>query len=199
MGTKENIEYIKNELSGDEKLLGELIKTERFFKKYKKPIMGALTVLVIGLVGYGVYDWKRSMDLQKANAVYLKLLQTPNKALEQELAEKDRHLYELYLYQKAVRQKDAKLLEDLTKSQDPLIADLARYHLSALARDPQKLRSVILAHNMMQDLAIVDEAYLLDTKGQSEKARKELAKIQKNSPVYEVAKLLRHYGMKVTQ
>ena len=199
MGTKENIEYIKNELSSDEKILEELIKTERFLKKYKKPLIGAFAALIIGIAGYGGYEWKRSWDLQRANAIYLQLLQSPQAVLEEELAQKDHHLYELYLYQKAVHNKDVKLLEKLTKSEDPLIAELARYHLAALSRDTKKLRSVILAHNMLQDLAVVDEAYILDKQGQSKKARKELANIQKSSVVFDVAQLLQHFGAKASR
>ena len=39
MSIKDDVNYIKNELSSEEKFLESFVKTERFFKKYKKLIV----------------------------------------------------------------------------------------------------------------------------------------------------------------
>ena len=199
LGAKENIEYIKEELSSDEKLLGQLIKTERFFKKYKKPLIAVAALVVLALAGYEAYDWKRTRDLAVANEAYMQLLKSPSKEAEELLASKDPKLYDLYLYQKAVRKKDETALAKLAASADPLISDMARYHLAALKSDLSKLHEVALSDNVLRDMALLDEALLLDKKGETKKARNRLARIGKESPAYEAAQLLKHYGTKVSR
>lgn len=199
LGTKENIEYIKEELTSDEKLLGELIRAERFFKKYKKPLMSAMAVVVVAIIGYGVYEWKRSQDLAAANKAYMQLLTTPSKEVEKLLAAKNPKLYELYLYQQAVHKKDKATLAKLAASTDPIISDMAKYHLAVLQGELHKIHNLTLSDNILRDMAILDEVFLLDKKGEVQKARKHLERIGKESQAYAIAQLLRHYGTKVSQ
>ena len=47
MSIKDDVNYIKNELSSEEKFLESFVKTERFFKKYKSQIkkQGSITIV----------------------------------------------------------------------------------------------------------------------------------------------------------
>ena len=51
MAIKDDIDSIKEELNTQEQFLENIIKSERFFKKYKKIIIGALALGVIGAAG----------------------------------------------------------------------------------------------------------------------------------------------------
>jgi hypothetical protein len=58
LSLKENIQAVKDELNSEEKFFENAIRTERFVKKYQKPLIAAVVALVIGLgsyAGYGVY------------------------------------------------------------------------------------------------------------------------------------------------
>ena len=198
MGTKENIEYIKEELSSEEKFLESVIKAEKFFKKYKKPLLAIGAVLVLFIVGYSGYELKKEHDQKVANEALAKLLANPedHKALET-LRQKSPKLFTLYSYKVAVEKKDKKALEALVSSSDPIVSDLARYHLALLKRSDHDLG--IYAGDkeaILRDLALLDEAYLLYGKKQSTKAHEELSKIDTKSPAAPFALLLGHYGVK---
>ena len=59
MSIKENVDYIKSELSSEEKLLEGFVKSERFFKKYKNLLIALVVAIVLGSIFYVV---KKSFD-----------------------------------------------------------------------------------------------------------------------------------------
>ena len=52
MAIKDDIDSIKEELNTQEQFLENIIKSERFFKKYKKIIIGAVVLGIVGSAGY---------------------------------------------------------------------------------------------------------------------------------------------------
>lgn len=200
MGTKENIEYIKNELSNEEKFLESVIKAEKFYKKHKKKIVGILAALVIAGVGYVGYDMKAEHDLRVSNEAYQKLLQNPDdKEALQTLQVKNEKLYHLFLYQQAVKNKNKDALQKIATGSDPILADLAKYHVAALDKDSAALdRYAIDSNAILRELAILDESYLMMGQKRIAKAREKLSKIEK-SPATPYALLLGHYGAKVAR
>ena len=198
MSTKENIEYIKQELSSDEKLLESLLKTERFMKRYKKPLLASVVAVVLLVLGYMGYAWKKERDIIEANRLYTHLLQSPNDtAALAELKSKAPGLWALVRYSQAVRAKDAKSLQALSKLEDPIISDLASYHLAALARDERKLHDYTLSGHILKDIAHLERAYLLYQKGKIAAAKRTLALIEDRRVKDLYGKLLDHYGTKV--
>ena len=198
MGAKENIEYIKQELSSEEKFLESVIKVEKFYKKHKKAIVaGAAAVLIAG-VGYIAYEMKVEYDLRLSNEAYQELLKNPsNKEALQTLQAKNEKLYHLFLYQQAVKAKDKAALQKIAASSDPILADLAKYHLAALQKDREKLdRYALNSEAILKELALLDESYLLMEKKKIAQAREKLKKIEKSAAT-PYALLLGHYGVKV--
>ncbi len=200
MGTKENIEYIKNELSNEEKFLESVIKAEKFYKKHKKKIVGIFMALVIASAGYVGYEMKVEHDLRVSNEAYQKLLQNPDdKEALQTLQSKNEKLYHLFLYQQAVKKKDKDALQKIAAGSDPILADLAKYHVAALDKDSTALDHYAIDSNaILRELAILDESYLMMNQKNIAKAREKLSKIEK-SPATPYALLLGHYGAKVVR
>ncbi|NPA03315.1 MAG: hypothetical protein GXO61_00475 [Epsilonproteobacteria bacterium] len=201
MGAKENIEYIKKELDKEEKFLESLLKAERFYKKYKKPILGALGALALGILGYIAYDYKVQYDLEVSNKAYLKLLQNPNdkEALET-LKSKNERLYTLYLYQQGVKNKDLNLLLKVKNSDLPILPDLATYHIAVIKGDEKEVYSyATLPNAVLKELAMLEDSYLLMKQEQIKTARDRIATIPENSPAQPLGLLLRHYGSKVKE
>ena len=52
MSIKDDVNYIKNELSSEEKFLESFVKTERFFKKYKKLIVVLIITVIVGSIAF---------------------------------------------------------------------------------------------------------------------------------------------------
>ena len=201
MGTKENIEYIKQELSNEEKLLESVIKLEKWYKKYKKPLVGAVIMIVLIGVGYMGYEWKKQHNLHISNQAFNKLLLNPQdkKALET-LQSTNPELYDLYLYHQAMQTRNKQLLKKLTSSKNPIIADLAIYHLAVVDKNNKKLKAYMMRNDaLLKEMAGLDDGYLLFSSDRILQGKEDLSQISKESPAYPYALLLKHYGVKVAK
>ncbi len=199
LGTKENIDFIKQELSSEEKFLESVIKLEKYYKKYKNLLIGLLVFVILAGVGYMGYEWKKQADLEASNLAFEKLLANPaDKEALKVLQQKNPRLYQLFLYRQALQTKDKKILENLAKSEDPILSDLAKYHLAVLNKDERALQNYSMQKEaLLKEMAILDDGYLLMKSEKIDDARRRLSNIAKESSAYPYALLLKHYGAKV--
>lgn len=197
MSIKEQIEYAKDELTQDEKLLAGLIKIERFYKRNRVAIIALAVILLLGAVGYMGMEYYKSERLEAANRALLALQKNPDDASALKLLrENDPQLAELFELKKAAGSGDIKSLESLSASEDPIVSDLAAYHLGVWREDAEKLKSYRMRSGaLLRDFAIFDEAYLLMKEGKIEEGAKRLAMIEPDSPLKAVADMLEHYGV----
>jgi hypothetical protein len=197
LGTKENLEYIKEELSSEEKFLESLIKVEKFYKKYKKPLKYLAIGLLVATIGYVGWDLKKEHDLKVSNEAYLRLLKNyEDKEAINILKEKNPKLYELFLYKLALDKRDIELLQKLANSKDPIIKDLSTYHIGVLKSDRKKLQEYgVQKDAILRDFALMNSSYLEYEKANIDVAKKILNSIDKNSLAYTYSLLLRHYGV----
>ncbi|MRI83576.1 MAG: hypothetical protein C6I00_04070 [Nitratiruptor sp.] len=197
MSAKENLEYIKKELSSEEQFLESLIKAEKFYKRYRKPLLGGLLLLLFLGVGYWGYQLKREHDLKVSNEAYARLLQNPQDAQAlQILQEKNPRLYQLYRYQEALKRKDPKLFKELVQVDEPILQDLARYHLAVLKKDQKGLsRYAKGGEALLQEMALLGSGWLLYERGAISQGHQEIELVPTNSPAAPFAALLRHYGV----
>ena len=70
MALKENLNAIKQELSTQEQFLEGMIKSERFFKKYKWVLAGIVAVAVLFGAFYAITDTVKKNQLTQANLAY---------------------------------------------------------------------------------------------------------------------------------
>ena len=197
MSIKEQVEYAKEELTQDEKLLAGLIKAERFYKRNKMLILGIAAVVVVGGIGYGVVDYLKERRLLEANRAFLALQQNPSDSgAAATLKEKNPALFRLFEVNRAIAAGDAEALKALAKSEDPVVADLAGYHAAALDRDEKELEAYRMRSDaLLKDFAVFDEAYLLIKAGKTKEAGERLALIPAESPLKPAATMLAHYGI----
>jgi len=143
-------------------------------------------------------EYVKEQHLLKANSALLKLQNNPSdtNALKV-LKENNPALAELYLLKKATLSGDIKKLEELEKSKDETISDLAMYHIAIFKDSLSQIKEYRLKSSaLLKDLALFDEAYLLYRSGKIDEAKSRLAQIHETSSVKEVAKMLEHYGIK---
>lgn len=198
MSLKENMEAIKEELSSEEKFFESAVKTERFIKKYRKPLIfgtSALIIVTIVTIGYQMFmESKRD----KANDALNVLLMNPSdETAKKQLLENNADLYDVWILSQAVAKGDPKMLEQLHGSKAFAVADIAAYELAAIEQDPKKLESYTKMQGALyKDLAVIESALMMIRDGKLSEAHQKLQTIQENSPLYQVAQMVQHYGVK---
>ena len=179
MAIKDDINSIKEELNTQEQFLENMIKSERFFKKYSKFIITAVILGAIGAIGYYVNDALKEKDFKAANAAYANPKDEQAKA---ELKQKDASLYALYEFKVAVDNNDTSALKSLANEQiDPLLKDIVKSQLNEPSG--QILSSYRAAIN----------GYELLKEDKIDEAKNEFKKIPLNSQLQDLVKNLEHY------
>ncbi len=189
MALKENIEAVKKEIGTEEQFLEGIIKSERFFKRYKMRIIS--TVVAVVLVGGAYASWSMLKEnrLVVSNEAYNRLLKDPKDSASQTiLKDKNERLYNFYRFQQALESDDTTVLQELSQyKKDPVISDLATYQLSGL-QNKSDSKSELLA-----GFIALQEGYKLLQEDKIEEAKLKFAQIDLNSPLKNVAKNLEHY------
>ncbi len=183
------MQSIKEEIGAEEQFLESIIKTERFYKKYKRQVQAGVVILVIAAIGYTSYSYISQRNLRLSNIAYEKLLKTSNdtKALNT-LKAKNAPLYEAYMFRVAVNKKDSTRLIELSKNKKyKFLADLSGYQLAQI-KDSKVVNSELL-----KGFALLEEGYDLLKKGEKTQAELKFAQIDENSPLYKIVKNLEHY------
>ena len=198
MSIKEGIEFAKEELTQDEKVLESLIKVERFYKKNKIAILSISAALILGGIGYSVMEYMKEQKLLKANSALLKLQNNSKDINSLKILKKNNpSLANLYLLKEAILNKDIKILKELSKSKDKIVSDLSLYHLSVFKKSRSQIKEYRLrSDSLLKDLAIFNEAYLLFKDGKIEDGKRLLTLILQDSPIKPIANMLDHYTIK---
>ena len=198
MSLKENIAMVKEELNQEEKMFENAVKTERFVKKYKSPLIGALVAIVVVLVGNTLYQANVENKMLASNVAYMSLIASPTDAEAMKvLKENNPPLYDAWKLQVALKDTDEKTLQELTTSKNKTVADLASYEVAAIKKDASALNSYGQNKDaILKDMALLDEAVLLMQAGKTEEAHQRLNAIDEKSPVKKTAMMLQHYGVK---
>lgn len=194
MSLKENIDMVKSELSSEEKFFEKAVMTERFFKKYKKIMIGSV-VVIAALVGANlIYEANQEERVLQANKA-LSALQADAADAQalQELKANSKNLYNVWLYAQAVANKDQEKLAELAGLKTPIMSDLAQYESAKSAAELERYAATQGA--IYRDLALVQSAIIFMKEKQIDKAQQKLALISEDSSFYNLAKALAHYGV----
>ncbi len=195
---KENIEMVKNELNTEEQFFEKAVQTERFVKKYKKPLIGIVTAVILAIVAGSAYDIMKQNRIDQSNAAFNVLMSNADDMTAQEqLKSLNRELFDVWSLSQALKKRDKDALRTLQSSKALVVSDLATYELSAIQEDESGLeRYTEKSGALLKDLALIETAVLLMDKGDKASAKAKLSMIDINSPVYQLAQTLSHYGVK---
>ncbi len=187
MSLKDEVEFVKSSLTGDEKILENAFKLEKLYKNNKKKIWAVIVLVVVGFSGNIALNAYQNAQLHSANDALLTLQKDPSdsSALDT-LKSKNPKLYELYTYSQSFDKSDAKALEALSSSSDEILADLSKYNAAML-------NSKTVDSKYYQEMVLVEEAYTALKDGKKDLAKQKLSLIGENSPISSVARLLKHY------
>lgn len=190
MSIKDDVNYVKTELSSDEKVLESAFKLESLYKKYKFVIWGvAASAILFFAVSAGMDALHRS-KLEAANQALLTLEQNPSdtKALSV-LKDENPALYELYIFSQAAKKQDLAALSTVAQSSDEILTDMSRYTKGAIEEAP-------VDSNLYKELSYLEEAYLAIKAKKPQEAKRKLELIDERSALSTIARLLEHATLK---
>ena len=195
MSLKNDIEMVKEELNSEEKFFEKAVITERFVKKYKNLMIGAVVIVVLAVGSSIVYDINKQNHISSANKALSELQQdSTNKQALADLKASSKSLYNVWTFSQAIKDNDTKVLQNLKNSADVVISDLATY---ALANDEASLNDYALKQNSIyKDFAVIQNAILLMKESKIDEAQEKLLSIPTGSSLSNVSQALRHYGAK---
>jgi hypothetical protein len=198
LSLKENLEMVKDELNSEEKFFEKAVMTERFVKKYKKPLIGVVAAIVLVVIANLAYVASEQNRVESANETLAKLQKNPTDAVA--LARLDSlspALHDVWVYSQAIAQKNTADLEKLKNSKALLVGDVASYEAAEYKEDLASLESYSERQKAIyKDLAAVMSAVLLMNEGKIDDAHDKLEMIGANSPLAQMASALMHYGVK---
>jgi len=198
LSLKENMEALKEELSSEEKFFESAVRTERFVKRYQKPLIAAVAVSLLavgGAIGYQAYT---TAKIESSNAAFNVLLSNPKDAVaEQTLKNDNPELYDVWKLSRGMAQHDVTILEGLKNAEAFGVSDIASYEAAAIKGDLQALDQYTKKQGALyKDLALLELAVTAIEKGDVAAAHQKIALIGEDSPLYQVAQALAHYGVK---
>jgi hypothetical protein len=141
------------------------------------------------------YESNKASTIAAANEALSKLkVDSSNQQALARLKTLSPELHDVFLYSKAIADKDMKMLQELKSSKAELIGDLATYES---AKNNSDLNAYALKQDAIyKELSQIRRAVVLINDGNTKKAHEILHLINENSSLSKVAKLLLHYGVK---
>lgn len=190
MSIQDDVNYIKKELSGDEKILESAFKIETLYKKHKVKVGAGILAVFVFFAGTAIQENMHEAKLLEANKAFLSLEENANDAEAlKNLKENNPALFDLYSYTQAVKNKDTKALDALATSKNTVISDVSAYASSMLNEKPND--SVLY-----NDMALFTQAYLAIDAGDTKSAKVKLDQIDERSPLATITGFLKHSTIK---
>ena len=190
MSIKDDVKYVKRELSSDEKVLEGAFKLETLYKKYKFVVWGVAAAVLLFFISQTVMESMKQSNLEDANSAFLTLQKNPDDAAAlKTLKSKNPSLFELYTFSKASHSNDTKALATLSSSKNEVIADASKYTAAAIENKP-------VDSKLYKELALLEEAYLSIKSGDTKTAKAKLELIDERSALQMLTQLLEHSMIK---
>ena len=189
---------VREELNSEEKFFEKAVVTEKFVKKYKKLMIGALIAIVLVVGANIAYDMKEKSRVASANEVLEKLQSNPSdKASLDELKSISPKLHDAWVLSQAISDNDIDKLKSLKDSKASLVKDIASYELAQISKDLNLLESYSSKEGVIyKDLALVQSSIVLMNNGKINEAHEKLAYLSASSSLSKIATALLHYGVK---
>jgi len=185
MSLKEDINYIKEEISTEESFMEKFFKTEQFYKKYKTSIIGGVTVVIIAIVGFYISSYMTEQNKIEANKAYNVLLtDSSNKEAIAILKDKNPKLLEVINFtQNNITSTDTKFLKELTL-----------YSAAMKENSIDKITSISQNQNfLLKDFAMFNKALIQTQNKKYLDAKETLKQIPESSDIVALAKMLSHF------
>ncbi|MDD2699235.1 MAG: hypothetical protein PHF17_10575 [Arcobacteraceae bacterium] len=187
MSLKENVSYIKDEISTEEQFFENFFKIEKFYKRYKKVILSSVVLLVVGLIGFTISNIVSEKNLNTSNDAYGKFLaNNEDKAALEELKSANEELYNIAVFQTTKG--------DIASSNVAYVGDLVAYNNAVAKNDLIALDGMIMKQEfLLKDFAVVSKALILIEQKEYKKAKDAISRIDEKSRVLPLSNMIKHF------
>lgn len=185
MSLKDNIDYVKKEISTEESFMESFFKIEIIYKKYKFVIIAIVSIAIVGTIGYYVSNYIQLQNKIAANESFNKFLENPNdKEALLVLKEKSEKLYNIALF----------MQDSSANNEVEFLKELSLYSQAIKEQNVVKLTSVTQEQNfLLKDFALFNKALILVQKQQYKESKEAIEQIPENSNLNVLVKMLEHY------
>jgi hypothetical protein len=188
LALKEDIKALKDELTTQEHLLENIIKSERFFKRNKRKIIAIIATIIVGIFYYVISDTIKQRNLVISNKAYRVLQQDPqNSEMIETLKSKNKPLFRLFTFQQAVKSNDTEALSQLSaQNSSDLVGELSLFYLG-------KTENV----KILDDYIKLQKGYEFIKEGKMQEASLIFQTIPADSQLVSIINALEHYKPEV--
>jgi hypothetical protein len=185
MSLKENIEYIKQEVSAEESFMEKFFKLEKFYKKYKVALTVVLSIFIVSLVGYYTTSYINDQNKLQANIAFNKLLINKNDTQAQAvLKESNIKLYNIFQY-----------MNDNTKKVDnQFLEQISNYAKAIKANNIDKIVEVSQNQSfLLKDFATINTIILKIKNKKYQDAKETLKLVSNDQNIASLKLMLEHF------
>jgi len=187
MSLKQNMNYIKEEISSEEKFFESFFKLEKFYRKYKLIIILSVVGVLTYFIATSTLSYLKEQKNIKANTAYNKVLLNPSdtKSMD-ELKQSNAQLFEIAKYK---NEKDNTAKNDII-----YLKQIALYNQAIKDNNIKALDELIIDTNfVLRDYAIFNKALILSSNKEYTKAKASLELISDASGVKQLSDMLKHF------
>lgn len=186
MSLKDNVDYIKEELSSEEKFLESSLKAEKFYKKYKFLIFGVVGLAIAFFVVTSIMEYSANQTKKEANIAYANIIKDPKDSAKlEELKGLNAKLYEIALLK--TNQANGNISVSYLK-------ELGEYKTAVTNKDIAALDRLIATQDfLLKDFASINKALIYIEKQEYAKAKTALKTIPSDSSVKQLVTLIEHF------
>lgn len=189
MSLKDNMDFVKDELTSQEQFLSSFVSAERFFKKHKNKLIAIVAVAIVASIGLVIKNYIDEENKINANQAFSKFLTDPNDAEAlAKLKDSNEQLYQIANYMIAKKENKA------TNIDVKYLKELNEFDTAIKNNDIKKLEQLSMNDNfLLKEYAIFYRALLLAQNGKIAEAKKLADSISTDSSIKELVNLLKHY------
>ncbi len=187
MSLKENVSFIKDEISTQEQFFESFFKIEKFYKKYKKIILASLVLAILALLITAITGFLNEKDTEVANEAYSKvLLNNSDQTSLNELKSANEALYNIVLFQISK--------DKTTASNIAFLEDIALYNSAVAKSDIVALDGMIMKQDfLLKDFAVLSKTLIFIDKKEYKKAKETISRIDEKSRVLPLSNMIKHF------
>jgi len=186
MSLKENIDFLKDEITTEEKFFEGFFKLEKIWKKYKIVIIGIVVVGFVGFIGTNITQYIQLQNKIKANKSFNALLNNPQDTKAKEtLKGLNPELLTIATYLTSGKTKvvNIEFLDKLTK-----------FNSAISNNDLDALNKIGLDSKfLLKEYALFQKALAQTISKKYTDAKETLSLIPENSAVSKLSNKLKHY------